>query len=234
VTETRNQNNYNSAIARSKIYYFILHSFIRLPDAGLVEELKSPEFLEFINIFYDAGNIRLKQANAAIRSYCAGIESRDPEDVLNELAVDRTRLLRGTFSKTLRPPYESLYVPAINTGDIISFVKNDYRKAGILPDENIGEMLDYLGVELDFMYQLCLCEEEKRHTGEDVIPTIILEEEFLNNHLGAWIGSYCRLAEPEAMTDFFRGILLFIDAFIDTEIKLIPELKRIKENGGYS
>jgi len=226
VAETRYQNNYNTAVARSKIYYFILHSFIRIPDAGLVEELKSREFLEFINIYCSAGNIKLKQANAAIRSYCTDIAFRDSADVLNELAVDRTRLLRGTFGKTLRPPYESLYVPAINTGDIISFVKNDYRKAGILPDENVGEMLDYLGVELDFMYQLCLREEEKRNTGEDVIPTIILEEGFLNNHLGVWIGSYCRLAEPEAVTDFFRGILLFIDAFIDTEIKLIPELKK--------
>jgi len=44
--------------------------------------------------------------------------------------------------------------------------------------------------------------------------TIALQEEFLRMHLGAWIGAFCGAVVKHASTDFYRGFVLILDAYI--------------------
>jgi TorA maturation chaperone TorD len=212
--------------SRLKTYGFFQTYFISIPDIDLVREIATEKFVHFLDACCGTGNINFKRGCACIKTYCSDIESRNPDDVLNELSVDRTRLLRGTYDKKLKPPYESLYIPCFSAGDVITSLTVDYRKAGILPDEDTGEMPDYIGIELDFMCQLCIREMNKWLNDGNTVDILNLELDFLVNHSGRWLPDYCSQAGSEAATDFYRGVLIFLDAFIDTEIKYLEEIKR--------
>ncbi len=220
----KNQTNaarVEAARYRAKIYDLLLRVFASLPENALIQELRDDSFKDFLDTCYALGNVKIKCGIEHIKSYCSSIESRTSEEILNELSVDRTRLLRGTGDRNLKPPYESLYKTDKNSAGTALAVKNFYRKAGLLPDENICEMLDYLGVELDFMYQLCLREVEQWSSGKDASATLTDEEEFLQEHLGSWVGEYCAQAEKHAWTTFYRGFLAVLDAFISLEIEYL-------------
>ncbi len=155
------------------------------------------------------------------------IRERPDEDVLTELAVDRTRILRGTGHAHMKPPYEGLYRKGARFGDSVLGLRRFYRKAGLVPDETVSNSADYLCVELDFMRQLCRREEALRlREGEveqsiakTIAKTIALEKEFLRMHLGNWVGEFCSAVEKYASTDFYRGFALILDVYIRMDRK---------------
>ena len=156
------------------------------------------------------------------------IRERPDEDVLKELAVDRTRILRGTGHADMKPPYEGLYRKDARFEDSVLGLMKFYRKAGLVPDETVTDAADYLCVELDFMKQLCLREQTLRlregDIRETIAQTLVLEEEFLRVHLGDWIGEFCSAVEKHASTDFYRGFALILDAHIRMDRKWLGSL----------
>ena len=83
-------------------------------------------------------------------------------------------------------------------------------------------MLDYLGIELDFMYLLCQRELEQQAAGEDADATRALEARFLGEHLGGWLGGFCKQARAVAKTDLYKGFLILLDLFICAEVERFP------------
>jgi len=209
---------------RGKIYELLLHVFARLLDNTLIREITSQGFHDFLDTCCGIGSLRLREGVTDIKLYCSAIEPMTQEEILNDLAADRTRLLRATGERNLKPPYESLYKTNGSRSGTATAVKAYYRKTGLLPDENISEMLDYMCVELDFMYQLCLREVEEWSCGRDASTTLIHEEEFLREHLGSWLGNFCAQAEKYARTDFYRGFLVVLNVFIDIEMEYLHSL----------
>ncbi len=169
-----------------------------------------------------------------ISSYQLAVREKPDEDVLTELAIDRTAILRGTGHADMKPPYEGLYRKGARFGDSVLGLRKFYRKAGLVPDETVGESPDYLCVELDFMKQLCLREETLRlregEVGEviakTIAKTIALEEEFLRLHLGNWVGEFCGAVEKHASTDFYRGFALVLDAYVRMDREWLGSLVR--------
>ena len=152
------------------------------------------------------------------------MELRPDEEVIVELSVDRTGILRATGHTNLKPPYEGLYKNDKNIGASALEVKNCYRKAGLLPDETIPEPLDYLCVELDFMKNLCRREQEQWSSAVDATETVANEEKFLREHLGSWVGEFCSQAEKHALTDFYRGFLVILDAVVSIDMEYLRDL----------
>ena len=108
----KNQSDINRAEAarnRGKIYELLLHVFARLPDNTLIQEITSQSFHDFLDACCGIGSLRLREGTTDIKLYCSAIEYMTQEEILNDLAVDRTRLLRATGDRNLKPPYESLY-----------------------------------------------------------------------------------------------------------------------------
>jgi len=164
-----------------------------------------------------------------ISQYRFHIRDRADEDVLTDLAVDRTRIMRGTGHTDMKPPYEGLYKKGRAFEHSVLGVKRFYRKAALLPDETNKDSVDYLCVELDFMRQLCLREENlrlKNAAGETIASVLALEEEFLRVHLGSWISEFCSAVKKHASTDFFRGFALILNAYIRTEKKWLESVVR--------
>ena len=205
------------ASGRAALYDFFVRMFDWLPDRDLLLDIRRGHFQEVFVSCCELGDVGFRDGLKLIASYRSKIADREDEEVLAELAVDRTRILRGTGHAGMLPPYEAIYRRNRESGNSILEVKRFYRKAGILPDETVLESLDYLCVELDFMKQLCLREQELRLKGEGFEEVVLLEEEFLRLHLGGWVGEFCRAIAKHALTNFYRAIGHALDAFIRTE-----------------
>lgn len=101
------------------------------------------------------------------------------------------------------PPYQGPYEadPFQETrqlADLAGF----YGAFGAEPEGPVHERPDHVGCELEFLAFLCLAREAARKDGNTELVEICLDAEnvFLRDHLGRWLGRFCRdLAE--ATTD---------------------------------
>jgi len=211
---------------RAEAYGSLVGVFSSLPDEDLLIRIKGNGLDELLDSFYEWDRSRFKSGVDHVKSYCAAVGTKPDEEVLAELSVDRTRILRGTSNTNLRPPYEGVYRYGKGRGASVLEVKKFYRKAGLLPDETVPEPPDYLCVELDFMRQLCLREQEQWSSHITVKDTILLEGAFLREHLGSWLGEFCSQAQKDAWTDFYRGFLLILDGLVKIDMEYLHELVR--------
>jgi TorA maturation chaperone TorD len=214
------------ASGRSALYDLLVAVFRHLPDRALLSRIGRGEFQGYLARCCELENGRFNAGLDLLTSYQSRIRGRPDEEVLTELSVDRTKILRGTGHPDLRPPYEGLYRSRKSMGDSVLEIRRFYRKAGLLPDETMGESPDYLCVELDFMKQLCLREQDRWLHDTDLRETVTQEKEFLTEHLGHWVGDFARAVERHALTDFYRGFSLILDAFVAMDKEWLEEFSR--------
>ena len=224
----------NTASGRAAFYDLLVTVLELLPGRDLLTKIRDGEFERLLANYRGLGEPGIRAGLDRISSYQMAIRERPDEDVLKELAVDRTRILRGTGHADMKPPYEGLYKKGARFEDSVLGLRKFYRKAGLVPDETVGESPDYLCVELDFMKQLCLREEalrlrkaeSEKTVTQAIAETVALEEEFLRVHLGKWIGPFCSAVEKHASTDFYRGFALILDAYIRVDREWLGSLVR--------
>ncbi len=214
------------ASGRAAFYDLLVGVFDLLPGPDLLGKIKSGEKQHVLASCRESGVEGFRSGLDLISFYQSAIRERPDEEVLTELSVDRTRILRGTGPADMLPPYEALYKKRDRFGDSALEVKRFYRRAGLLPDETVRESADYLCVELDFMRQLCLREEAPGLSEGEARQTVALEEEFLRVHLGNWVEDFCSAVEKHALTDFYRGFGLILGAYIRTDKKWLMYLAR--------
>ena len=209
------------ASGRAALYNLFIGVFEQPPDHNLLAKIRGGEFELLLAGHRELGEKGFRAGLDKISSYRFAILKRPDEQVLTDLAVDRTRILRGTGQSDMKPPYEGLYKKGVGFGESVRDVRRFYRKAGLVPDDTVTEAADYLCVELDFMKQLCLRERtlylREGESEQLIAQSIALEEEFLRMHLGAWIGAFCSAVVKHASTDFYRGFALILDAYIRIE-----------------
>jgi TorA maturation chaperone TorD len=198
--------------SRSHMYELMVRVFNQLPDEAFLKKIES---LEFENLFREFSGA------AHIRDYRLWMEKNSPETIINELAVDRTRILRGTGPKDLKPPHEGCYTTDCGLGSAAIQVKCFYRTAGLIPDTTVCEPPDYLCVQLDFMKHLCRREQRLRSSNRDVTENVACQETFLKKHLGRWVGEYCEQVQKHALTDFYRGFALILNDFITRDMEYL-------------
>lgn len=204
---------------RAQLYGLLGAVFGRIPDLDLIGRIRAREFECMFERCAELADEGFRSGLRLLSSYSDEIGRRQEAELLTELSVDRTKILRGTGHPDLKPPYEGLYAREKGMGDSVLEVRRFYRKAGLLPDEAVPEPADFLCVELDFMRQLCLREQEEWSSGGAAAETIALQREFLAEHLGRWVGDFCRALQAHGITGFYRGIGLILGAFIRTELE---------------
>ena len=209
---------------RANLYDLLVGVFGHLPDKNLIMKIKSRGLQNLLDSCYGLDNSRFKSGVDYIKSYQSNMELKPDEEILTELSVDRTRILRATGHTNLKPPYEGLYKNNENIGASFLEVKGFYRKAGLLPDETVHEPPDYLCIELDFMKNLCRREQAQWSSAVGVTETVANEEKFLREHLGSWVGEFCSQAEKHALTDFYRGFLAILDAVVSMDMEYLHSL----------
>lgn len=212
--------------ARARVYELLVGVFGHLPDRQFLDSVMGDHVRHFLDTCCDMNSVRFRSGVDHINAYRSIAANRPPAQILEEMAVDRTGILRGTGHWDLKPPHEGLYSGKENAGDCLLEIKRCYRKAGLMPEDQVNEPPDYLCIELDFMRQLCLREQKQWKNNGDVAETIAQEDSFLANHLGTWVGAFCDQAQRHARTDFYRGFVMVLDAFVAMDRDFISEIKK--------
>jgi TorA maturation chaperone TorD len=157
----------------------------------------------------------IKEGLRFINDYILKTDLSSENNLLN-LTKDWTHLFRGVDVKGSLPPYESLYRTGKLQGKPAQEISRLFSKKGIRVPEQWHQPLDYIGVELDFMRLLCSKEKEgwKKNQLDVVYETIEIEKNFLEDHLGLWVPTFCEKMKEQAHEDFFKGIARLTKGFI--------------------
>ncbi len=198
---------------RANTYGLLVNVFGSLPDGELIARIKDGRISGFIDDFANVGSDELGEGVRLIKAYQKQIANRAEKDILKELSIDRTVLVRGTGDQRLKPPYEGLYRTDCTMAAAALEINEVYRATGLALEEGTPESPDFLCIELDFLKNLCLQEQSQWSSGQDGRQTLTIEYEFISAHMGRWIKNYCNEADKFAVTDFYRGFLKILSSF---------------------
>ena len=136
---------------------------------------------------------------------------------LQTLLVDYTRLFLGPID-ALAKPYGSCWLPAQapTEDNPPPAVLAIYREGGFDIDDEFQELPDHIAVELEFLYLLAFTQTQARQTGDSdaLAASEHLQQHFLKEHLGAWIGPFAAAVQAGAKTLFYRELAAFTAHFV--------------------
>ncbi|AGA68396.1 putative component of anaerobic dehydrogenase [Desulfitobacterium dichloroeliminans LMG P-21439] len=167
------------------------------PDTSLLLE-SSPAFNEGMQCLY---------------TFSREVEAQEISEVTTSLNVEWLRLFRGIKPDYGLPPARaSAYI----TYDIHA-LREHYASAGLKISHPQFEP-DYAGVQLAFLYKLV--SQELQHwivnNQQKALKTLSQENDFTNEHL-SWISELCHRGVEQAETSFYRGVLLLLSEFLESE-----------------
>lgn len=139
----------------------------------------------------------------AMRHYAQACAERPIEDVVRELAVDWTLLLRGMNQQVRpRPPYAGVWLAEDGIGiETMCAVNASYVEAGLGAGESSTNRHDYFGVQLEFVGLLA----ERIAEGDREAPLQLAS--FLDRYLLSWFDSFVAVAREKGKTAFWTGYL---------------------------
>lgn len=204
---------------RSKIYLLLSMLYYERPSGEFIKKLRSRDFIENLRVALSQGAERLTNALQEIEAFLVSRAAASEVMLIEELAVDFTRLFRGLKrGYGPPPPFESVYRGEGRImGEWTSEVVKKYAKADFsIPDE-AGVPPDYIGLELRFMAVLCQAEAGAWMKGESEMAAEFIEEEqrFLNEHPRVWMYDFCESMDKEARTGFYKGLAGLTRWFLD-------------------
>jgi len=219
------------AASRSRIYGFLGAVYNRLPDDQFAESLSSPELAGFLSSLEGTEDLpeEMREGLQLIEEFIRASEGKPVDELRTELAVERTRLLRGVKpGYSPPPPYESVYVGS-DQGPLMQTsvaVRQVYAEAGVGLPEEVRDQPDFIGFELDFMRYLTEKEAQAWAEGDGEGALEVLEKErvFLGEHVAHWIPRFCDVMVREARLDFYRGIARMTKGFVLDEAQRAAEL----------
>lgn len=184
-------------------YGFFANHFLVLPNKEYVNNLRNYEYSDD------------SESSVLFKSFFEANKALSDEELLEKINIERTYLVRGIDKNGPKPPYESVY-SGRPQGDTVLELAEFYSKAGFAMSENLREAADYIGVELSFMQQLCMQEEN----GED---TLELQYEFFTKHLGKWGKEFATDILKNARTDFYGAVGTMLYDFLDEEEEAVVD-----------
>lgn len=194
------------AAERNNLYGFLAVVFQAEPTAALLRGISKPAF---------QGALLATNIDLGIGSGC-----RSEQDLLNELAVEFTRLFVGPGDHV--PPYAAVYLGGEGAslwGTCTAWVKNYIEAAGFEYRPGYADLPDHISVELEFMRELT--GREAKALGErnhaDVARLRTLQAEFIDRHLGIWVPSFCDQVISRAKLPFYEGIAIMTKGFVKSE-----------------
>lgn len=127
------------------------------------------------------------------------------DETFTEIGIDFRHLFSG--SEKHPPPCESLYNYPVGDkprlwGRMTEEVRELYRSAGLMIDEEIDLIPDHVSAELLFMGYLI-------DNGLEEV-----QAEFLDEHLLKWIPPFCEEVKNRAETTFYKEVADLLKEFI--------------------
>jgi TorA maturation chaperone TorD len=219
------------ATSRSRVYGFLAAVYNRLPDERFAESLSGSELVGFLSSMAVSQDLPkdMREGLRLIEGFIRDSQAKPLDELRTELAVERTRLLRGVKpGYSPPPPYESVYLgldrqPLMQAGIA---VRQIYAEAGVKLPEEVRDQPDFIGFELDFMRHLTEVEGQAwtNSDQEEALRALEQERAFLEEHITRWIPHFCEVMAQEAQLDFYRGIARMTKGFVLDEAQKVAEL----------
>jgi putative dimethyl sulfoxide reductase chaperone len=223
------------ARARASMFAFLNIHFNNLPDQTFVKHIRSDHFASALKDLQGDETLGTDTVTGAglMQSYLHSTVNMNSTELSDALGVDRTRLYRGLSpSYGPPPPYEAVWSKTERSVTaVLQSVSGIYQADGMTVSPNAKDRLDYVGVELDYLYQLAMREAQAWDAGEQERASGLLDRQdaFLREHLGQWIPAFVEKALTQAGTDFYRGHLMMLRGFLVQEQEqtraLLDEIK---------
>jgi putative dimethyl sulfoxide reductase chaperone len=220
----------NIAKGRAAFYALLNVHFTTLPDKSFIEQVRNDDFaamLDSITKDTEANSQDLIAGAGLMRDYIQKTRGDATEQLAEKLGVDRTRLYRGVApGYGPPPPYESVWNPGREGTAVLQAVAGIYREDGLAPSPDATERVDYIGVELDYMREMAKREAEAWESGNRQIAgeSLKAQRRFMDEHIGVWVQAFIDKALEQVETDFYRGHLLMLRAFVAEEQERLPAL----------
>ena len=204
---------------RSNIYGLLATVYQQEITSDLLQQIKDPQFLGVLS------DIGLEGIDDFLQS---------PEnELLEDLAVEYTRLFLGPGNHV--SPHESVHHQREDGqwgnlwGASTADVKNFIETTGLSYSDDFKGMPDHITVELEFMQQLTLHEEQawKEEDADKATAFRNVEKKFIEEHLIRWIPTFCENVIQEAELSFYREIASLTQKYIQFEK---TEIRRLGEN----
>lgn len=143
---------------------------------------------------------------------------------IDDLCVDFARLFVGPYA-LLAPPYGSVYLEGDRTvmGNSTMDVRMRYGDSGLKLAANFKEPPDHITAEFEFMHFLIFKEMEATGQGEinSIIPCLLSQQSFLEDHLGAWVAEFAKNVVDTAKTSFYQNLARATEAFIRDDYRIL-------------
>lgn len=196
---------------RLESYKFLSYIFLALPDDKFTQKV-----LALKGLTKDASE---DEGLALIHKYILEKENVPLDEVLVDLSVDRTQLLRGLTMDGPRPPYESIYLSKAPE-DVMGELNAMYNSIQYGISTEVHESHEQIGVELNFMQILCDNEQGAMLQQDEAELQNLknVQLAFMSNHLGQWASLYADEMINHARTDFYKGIAIVLRNFIQEEL----------------
>lgn len=152
------------------------------------------------------------------------------ENSLTELAVDYSRVFigHGVDAFSAAYPYESVYTSEkrLLMQDARDEVLAIYRSCGLDKQESWKEGEDHIALELEFEHILAerTVEALKKDDEESAIGLLTTQKNFLEDHLGSWVGMLVVDMKRFAKTDLYLGLAYLVEGFIATDQAFLEDL----------
>jgi TorA maturation chaperone TorD len=212
---------------RKTVYAFLSSMYAREVTKEIIAELQSRAgALSSLEPLKELGNAKLNEGLERLGRYLKDSTGRDIEQVRLELAVEYAGLFLSVWG-TPAHPSESAYATG---GRLVMQKERDqvlamYRSVGMDKAKDFTEPEDHIAVELQFMS--FLADETAKAAGagdrQKVRELLDLQDVFLEKHLGSWLGHLASDVMKQGRVDFYRGISLIADGFVEEDRKVIKE-----------
>ncbi len=194
---------------RSNVYGFLATVFGHEVSSELLQQIKDPRFL---GVLSDMG-LELE----------SDFFKKPEEELLEDLAVEYAGLFLGPGEHI--SPHESVHHQREDDqsgqlwGKSTVEVKNFIESAGLDYKEEYTGLPDHISVELEFMQQVILREEQALSEGdqEGVLYCLKMEKKFIEEHLVRWIPAFCEKVVSLAELPFYREMAALTKDFIEFE-----------------
>jgi TorA maturation chaperone TorD len=177
------------------------------------------------------GQIKSPQFRGALSALGAQLDddffSRPEEELLEDLAVEYTRLFLGPGRHI--NPHESVHHERPD-GDWGSFwgastveVKKFIESAGLEYSPDYKDMPDHISVEFEFMQKVIERERDawKEGDGGGALYCLKMEKMFIEQHIARWVPLFCEKIISQAELPFYREMAKVTKDFVEFEEKNI-------------
>jgi len=159
-----------------------------------------------------------------------GIDQTNDERLIELLATEYCRLFVGPGLHI--PPYHSVHAGDLTREEKLLWgpeaveMERVIREAGYQLAQGIREIPDHISVQLELMQRLTEEEQEAWSTGnaEKACQSLYRQKKLLEERMLGWIPKFCRQIRARSNLQFYRGLAIMTESFLQEDAAYIDEL----------